>query len=234
MTSMPANNSASGGTGSPVTGGRKQRDLLELSTGYGLILLTVWTPPPWQRLLYLAALVWIMLVTWVSFDGRSAMGLRVSGALRSLWVIGVALLFAAAAVTVAARLHTSHLPGSPILFVKRYWGYAIWAFVQEFLLLDFVLLRLLRLLPNKKAAVMAATGLFALAHLPNPVLTPATLLWSFVACLLFLRYRNLYPLAVAHAIFGICIAATVPGAVTHNMKVGVGYLTYRPPPSTFP
>jgi hypothetical protein len=231
MTFMLVDKRDTCGTGNLLSGGRKRRDLLELSIGYGLILLTIWTPQPWQRLFYCVALAWVLLVTMVSFDGWSTMGLRFSGSLRSLWVAGAALLLAAAAVNLAGRLHTLHVPGYPTMFVKHYWGYVIWAFVQEFLLLDFVLLRLLRLLPDRKAAVLAATGLFALAHLPNPILTPVTLFWGFAACLLFLQYRNVYTLAMAHAIFGICISITVPGPIDHNMRVGLGYLTYRPPSS---
>jgi membrane protease YdiL (CAAX protease family) len=71
-----------------------------------------------------------------------------------------------------------------------------------------------------------AAVIFAVAHLPSPILTPVTLIWGFAACLLFLRYRNLYPLAMAHAILGISIAITIPGPVDHNMRVGLGYLTY--------
>ncbi len=207
----------------------KRRDLLELSIGYGLILFAVWTPQPWQSLFYWAGLAWVVLATGFSFDGRSAMGMRLSGSMRSLWVVGLALVLAAVAVCVADRLHTLHLPGYPGLFVRRYWAYTIWAFLQEFLLLDFFLLRLLRLVSDKRKAVMAAACLFALAHLPNPVLAPVTLLWGIAACLLFLRYRNLYTLGMAHAIFGICIATTVPGPVDHNMRVGIGYLSYHPP-----
>ena len=33
---------------------------------------------------------------------------------------------------------------------------------------------------------------------------------------------------MAHAILGITIAITVPGPVDHNMRVGLGYLTYNP------
>jgi membrane protease YdiL (CAAX protease family) len=94
-----------------------------------------------------------------------------------------------------------------------------------------------RLLPSARSAALAAAVLFALAHLPNPILTSVTLFWGFAACLLFLRYRNLYPLALAHAILGIAIAITVPGPVDHNMRVGLGYLTYgheRRPPVDLP
>jgi hypothetical protein len=132
-------------------------------------------------------------------------------------------------MAVADRLQTLHQPHGLVPFVERFWGYSIWALAQQFVLQDFVLLRLLRLLESRKAAVLAATGLFVIAHLPNPLLLAATLIWGLAACLLFLRYRNLYSLAMAHAIFGICIAITVPGPVDHNMRVGRGYSTYRRP-----
>jgi hypothetical protein len=31
---------------------------------------------------------------------------------------------------------------------------------------------------------------------------------------------------MAHAIFGIAIAVTIPGPITRNMRVGLGYYTY--------
>jgi hypothetical protein len=34
---------------------------------------------------------------------------------------------------------------------------------------------------------------------------------------------------MAHAIMGIAIAITIPGPVDHNMRVGLGYLTYHHP-----
>jgi membrane protease YdiL (CAAX protease family) len=112
------------------------------------------------------------------------------------------------------------------LFIETYWGYALWAAVQQFLLQCFFLSRLRRLLPSERMAAAAAAFIFALAHLPSPILASVTLLWGFAACLLFLRYRNLYTLAMAHAILGITIAITIPGPVIRNMRVGLGYLTY--------
>jgi hypothetical protein len=203
-----------------------RRDLIELAIAYGLILLVVWTPRPWQSLLWWDAAAAVAFILSISFDGRKAMGLRSVNLLRSLWVVGMALAAAAAVVLAAARLHTLHLPASPVLFIERYWAYALWAFAQQFLLQCFFLKRLLRLLPSAKSATLAAAVLFAIAHLPNPILTSVTFLWGFAACMIFRRYRNLYPLAVAHAIFGIAIAITVPGPVDHNMRVGLGYLTY--------
>ena len=227
MTSITANNSKIGTTVNTLPATRARRDLLEFCVAYGLIALAVWTPLPWQRWLSLAALAWVLLTTWLSFDGWRVMGFRVTGFWRSVWVVGVALLLAAAAIGVAAWLQTLHIPRFPGLFLQRYWAYTIWAFLQEFLLLNFFLLRLLRLVSNRYLAALVATGLFALTHLPNPILAPLTLIWGYAACLIFMHYRNIYVPAMAHAILGICIAVTIPGPVDHNMRVGLGYLTYR-------
>jgi len=98
--------------------------------------------------------------------------------------------------------------------------------VQQFLLQSIFLARLLRLLPNANSAVLLSALIFSVAHLPNPILTPVTLILGVAACLVFLHYRNLFAVALAHAILGISIAITVPGPVDHNMRVGLSYLAY--------
>ena len=107
--------------------------------------------------------------------------------------------------------------------------YRLCSFVQQFLLQGYFLFRFLRLLPRRESVAVAAATIFAAAHVPNPILTPITLVWGMVACFVFLRCRNLYPLMMAHAILGISVSITVPGPVIHNMRVGIGYLRYHPP-----
>lgn len=206
---------------------RGRRDLVDLAVGFGLILTAIWTPRPWQLWVDWTALAWVLLITAITFDGWDENGLRERGLLRSMWVVGAALAIAALAIVLSERLNTLHAPDSVSAFVRRYWAYAIWAFLQEFLLLDFFLRRFLRVMRGKMAAVGVTAGLFTVAHVPNPVLAPLALLWALIACALFLRYRNVYTLGMAHAIFGICIAITVPAHADHNMRVGLGYLTYR-------
>ena len=206
----------------------KRRDWIEIAAGYLLIMAVVWTPRPWQRFLWVAAAVAIVAMMWAGFDGWKAMGLRTANFWRSLWIVGAALVLSGAAILVAAKIHTLQLPAGPLAFVETYCAYAIWTGVQQFLLQGFFLLRFLRVTSKPWIAALIAAALFATAHLPNTVLTPATLIWGLAACLLFLRYRNLYPLMLAHAILGISVAMTVPGPVVHNMRVGLGYLTYRP------
>jgi membrane protease YdiL (CAAX protease family) len=207
-----------------------RRDLFQLAIGYALILAVIWSPRLWQRPLYIAAVVFILAASWISFDGWPPMGLVMdlgrANFLRSLWIPAVALLLATGAVMLAIHLVTLHPVGPVTLYVRTFWGYAIWSFAQQWLLQVFFLGRFLRLLPSRRSAAVAAAAIFAVAHLPNPILTSMTLVWGLIACFAFLRYRNLYTLAIAHAIFGICLAITIPGPVIRNMRVGLGYLAY--------
>jgi membrane protease YdiL (CAAX protease family) len=205
------------------------RDWLEIIVAYALILAVEWTSRPWQRFMWLLAASTIAVMMWRSFDGRKAIGLHTANFRRSLWIVGAALILAGAAIVVAIKLHTLGLPpGGALGFIETYIAYAIWTGVQQLLLQGYFLLRFLRVLPNERLAALTAAALFASAHLPNPILTPATFIWGLAACLLFLAYRNLYPLMIAHAILGITVALTVPGPVVHNMRVGLGYFTYHP------
>jgi hypothetical protein len=213
--------------GGETAGGRtRRRDLMEIAVAYALILLVIWTPRPWQSRLWWVAVAGILAILYVSFDGLVAMGLRGRGFWRSLWIAGAALGVAAVAMLAAARLHTLRLPDGPLAFLATYCAYSLWSGVQQFLLQSFFLLRFLRLIPSSRMAALTAATLFALAHMPSVFLVPLTFVWGLTACLLFLHYRNLYPLAIAHAILGIMVAMTIPGPVDHNMRVGLGYLRY--------
>jgi membrane protease YdiL (CAAX protease family) len=151
--------------------------------------------------------------------------------LRSSSIILIVGTVAIVAVWCARQLGTLHAPARPTQFVVRFVGYVIFAAVQQFLLQDYFLLRLLRAGLKPRRAAMTAAGIFALAHLPNPILTTLTFVWGLVATAWFLRNRSLYALAVSHMVLGITLAITVPGPTIRNMRVGLGYLTYRPPGS---
>lgn len=218
----------------PASKPRRGRPLLELSVGYALILATIWTPRPYQRWLYLAAVAWILLTSIPAFPGWAAAGVRLGGFFDSLWVVAAAGILSAGAVMVALRLDTLRHPIDARGWVMTFGGYTVWSFVQQFLLQGYFLFRLLRLLPRREWAALAAAAMFSLAHLPNPILTPVTLIWGACACFVFLRCRNVFPLAVAHALLGITVAITIPGPVVRNMRVGLGYFRYHAPHALTP
>jgi membrane protease YdiL (CAAX protease family) len=211
----------------------RSRDLFEIALGYALILSVIWTPNPAQRILYWITLATIIVITLLRRENLRTLGLGGSGFLRSLWVVGVALLLAAVTIAVAGRLHSLHRHFGRIALNFRFSGYIVWALLQQFLLQDYFLLRFARLVRNQWLAATLAALLFAIAHAPNPILVVLTLVWGIVACILFLRYRNLYTLGIAHAVLGICIAITVPNHIQHHMRVGLGYLRYHPPAMHF-
>jgi hypothetical protein len=204
----------------------RRRDLVELSGIYALILVVIWTPRPWQAVLWVIAAAIMIYIAWLSFEGLRPMGLCTANLVRSLWAVAFALAVSMAAVIVASRWHTLHMPETPWLFLRKYGLYVLWAAVQQIVLQWFFLSRARRLLPDATSAAALTAGLFAIAHLPNPVLTLITLVFGLASCFFFLHYRNLVPLAIAHAILGISIGITIPGAIDHNMRVGIGYLTY--------
>ena len=206
----------------------KRRDLLEIFIPYALILGVIWTPRPFQKWLWGVAAGVIIIVAVISWEGVAAMGLGRKNLVRSSWIVLAAMAAATIGVAVAGHLHTLVRHGGPVWVIENYWLYAVWSFAQQFLLQCFFVERFLRLLPRAWQAALATAVLFSLAHMPSYILVPSTLLWGFAACMLFIRYRNLYPLAIAHAILGITIAITIPGRVDHNMRVGLGYLHYNP------
>ena len=209
------------------TRGRSRwRDLLELSGIYALILIVIWTPRPWQFLLLAIAAIATFYIGYLSFEALRPMGLSTENLVRSLWAVGCAMVVTVAAIALADQLHTLHIPPTPGLFLRHYGIYAVWAGVQQIVLQWFFLSRSLRLLPDPTSAAAFTAGLFAVAHLSNPILAIITLVFGFASCYFFICYRNLVPLALTHAMLGICIGITIPASVDHNMRVGIEYLTY--------
>ena len=199
--------------------------LWELAVGYGLLQAALWSEGELRWAWAVAVALWIIGATVYHRPSLRELGLGWTGFGRSLSIVGLAT------VAGAAMLFAAHLAGTlhPQLLRRTLlaagFGYLVWTFQQQFMLESFFFLRLERLLGSRKA-VWAAAGLFALAHFPNPVLVPATLAAGFAFCELFRRYRNIYTLAIAQAILGLCLAAAVPDALHHHMRVGIGYLSW--------
>jgi len=205
------------------------REFTELTIVYATILLALWIDKPMQLAIGGVTMIYVIARTLSSRQSSRELGLAPRLGLTSLWITGAALGCGAVLVTTAARLHTLHLNGHGAAPAKSIAAYLAWSLLQQFVLLDFFLLRLRRLLTNVRAAVIVTATLFAAAHLPNPLLTMATLIWGTIAAALFLRHRNLYVLALAHAVLGLSLAVSVPNAIHHNMRVGLGYQEWRSP-----
>ena len=104
-------------------------------------------------------------------------------------------------------------------------GYPVWSFAQEYALLGFVANRLEDGFPRRKWLVPWTNGLlFSMAHLPNPLLMPITFISGVYFTWLFQRHRNLFAIAIIHALIGILFNwATID--MKGLMSVGPAYLT---------
>lgn len=202
------------------------RDLTELVLGYGLIVSIIWMPESAQRILSPVALVVTLAIVLARRPSVDDLGLGVRGLAASSWIFAAAILLAIAGMLVAKHIGTLHpLYNSDFKHVA---GYVLWTLYQQFLLNDYFMPRLTRILASQNAAIGLTALLFAAAHLPNLPLTAATLLWGGISCVFFRRYRNLYALGLVQGLLGLCFAICFPDSMIHHLRVGLGYLRYRP------
>jgi|ERR1700722_2545074 membrane protease YdiL (CAAX protease family) len=200
-------------------------DAQQVTLVFALIMIAVWTPH--GRVNTIVSLLAAFCIVW--FTAGSHYSVRELGLVRP--VSGVAPILAVGALMVAAMVAAGSLmhdvgPAHPVPW-KRAWQYAIWSLQQEFILQSFFFVRLELVLGGRRAAIRAAL-LFSIAHIPNPALTMLSFIGGLVFCEMFRRYRNLFPLGVVHAALGLTIAASLPHTLLHHMRVGLGYLLYRP------
>jgi membrane protease YdiL (CAAX protease family) len=199
--------------------------LFQVELLFTLIMVAVWTPP--GRANTIMSLSAALCILWLTARGRYSireLGLARPGS--GAVVMLVSGGFLVAAVVVAGWTIHRLGPAQPVPW-ERAWKYAIWALEQQFILQSFFYLRLESLLGSRQA-VWAAALLFTMTHIPSPLLTLLSFVGGLLFCEMFRRYRNIFPLGLAHAALGLTIAASFPDSLLHHMRVGLGYLSYHP------
>jgi membrane protease YdiL (CAAX protease family) len=205
--------------------------LIAIVVAYVFIEFALWTRGRTQLAWSLVAGFWMVWATVRQKRTVQQLGIGIRGLAPSLWVIpaavGVAVLMALAGKA-AGTLHGLYGP-NPVLYHSA--GYALWAIEQEFILQSFFYVNVEQLAGNQFRSAVIAAALFAVAHIPNPILVLATLVAGICFTQLFRRYRNIYALGIAHGLLGLALAVSVSENVHHHMRVGLGYRLYRPHPA---
>jgi membrane protease YdiL (CAAX protease family) len=193
----------------------------------GTMEAALWSPRRQQALWYLIALSVLLVCVAVSHPRARDLGLGWNGLRGSLWTIPFAALLCGLAVLIAYEVGTLSVLYGPHPVYWHSLGYAVWALEQQFILNSFFYKRFESLLGDTTIAVVVTALLFSLMHIPNPVLVPATFVGGIFFVEVFRRWRNIYPIAVAHAMFGLTLAITIPNHWIRNMRVGIGFLRFH-------
>jgi membrane protease YdiL (CAAX protease family) len=192
---------------------------------FTLIMVAVWTTP--GRVNTASNLFAALCILWFTARGGYSvcqLGLARPGSGAVVTVVCGAFLLVAI-VVIGSAIHSLG-PAQRVPW-GRVWKYALWALEQQFILQSFFYVRMESLLGSRRA-VWGSSLLFSAAHLPSPVLTLMSFSGGLLFCEMFRRYRNIFPLGLVHAALGLTIAASLPDTLLHHMRVGIGYLLYRP------
>ena len=200
--------------------------IANLIGGFLLLEAALWTPKPYQTVLSFLTLAYV--IASVVWRGHSVVEIGLSPRfLRRGWRALIAALgLCALMLVVAWWIGTLHIVPRANGMIAGALLYLVWSLEQEFMLQAFFFLGLKPFVGTRTALVSSAV-LFGIAHLPNPILTVATLLGGIFFTAVFARYQNLAVVAVVHALLGITLAMTAPDSVNHHMRVGLGYLRHN-------
>jgi membrane protease YdiL (CAAX protease family) len=101
----------------------------------------------------------------------------------------------------------------------------VWGGAQQWLL-QTVVLREAQQLTSPRRSVVISALLFAIVHLPNPFLTLMTFAGALGWCAIFVRYPNVIPLAVSHAVSTMAVLYAFDDSVTGRLRIGYAYLMF--------
>lgn len=196
---------------------------LRLLFAITLLEVALWSPLPLGIFFGVCAVSFMNWQLWQATSNIGSLGLELRGLLRESWLLGITALLALAILAIA------YFSGS----LHRLWGlqhpwyavavYICWAFVQEFMLQCFCL-RMLQALVSRISSLVLSGAVFAAAHLPNPLLTFVTFFAGVAFTAIYARKRNLYVVALIHAVLGLTLAVSAPEAWSHGLRVGRSFL----------
>jgi hypothetical protein len=199
----------------------------QIVVAFLLIESALWSTGPTQKMFSFVGMLAILGFTVVNRNSLSELGLGRRGFRGAMVAVPIAVVVACGFMVLGAWAGTLRsLFGAGSVYLHAF-GYGIWSLEQEFILNSFFYLILEKLLGNNHRTALCAALLFSFAHIPNPILVPATLVGGLLFVEAFRRWRNIYPLGIAHALLGLSLALTVSDSWMHHMRVGLSFLRFH-------
>lgn len=188
----------------------------------------------WVFLSFLSRYRWLVIIPLllaVSFmvlshkaykESLYELGFRSDNFLPALRLLAVPTLIALAIIFVVGWYLTGP-PSVPRLLRPRLLLVPAWALFQQYALQGYINRRAQTALGKGGGSILLVASVFAILHLPNPVLAVVTLVGGLIWAAIYQREANLFALAASHTVASISLAMALPLNVINGLRVGFKY-----------